>query len=85
MIDADDPTKQPSGEQTPTPTSNAESSTLSSPASNRDTARFHQHVRDCLECRQGNWWDGRLCRIGALLARPRDLRIRARAPRMWTS
>jgi hypothetical protein len=80
VIAAADPTMQPSAEQTPTPTSNAERSTLSSPAS---TARFHQHVRDCLECERGNWRDGKLCRIGALLARPQDLRIRARAPRMW--
>jgi hypothetical protein len=82
--DADDPTKKPGAEQTATPTSNAEISAVLSPASNGDTARFHRHVRDCAECEHGDWRDGRLCPIGTLLARPRDLRIRARAPRMWT-
>jgi hypothetical protein len=53
-----------------------------SPASNGDTARFHRHVRDCAECEQGGSRDGRLCLIGTLLTRPRDLRIRARAPRL---
>ena len=48
-------------------------------------ARFHRHVRDCAECEQGGSRDGRLCLIGSLLARPRDLRIRARAPRMSTA
>jgi len=80
VIVANDPTKEPSGEQTATPTSNAEISAILSSASKRDTARFHQHVRDCPECEQGNWRDGRLCLIGALLARPRSLRTRARAP-----
>jgi hypothetical protein len=80
---AADPTKKPSAEQTSTRTSNAENSAVLSPASNGDTARFHRHVRDCDECEHGNWRDGRLCPIGTLLARPRDLRIRARAPRMW--
>jgi hypothetical protein len=82
VIDGDDPAKKPSAEQTATPTSNAEISTLSLPASNRDTARFHQHVRDCPECEQGGSRDGRLCPTGTLLARPRDLRIRARAPKL---
>jgi len=85
VIGADDPTKKPSAEQTATPTSNAEISALSLPASNRDTVRFHQHVRDCGECEQGGSRDGRLCLMGTLLARPRDLRIRARAPRMSTA
>jgi hypothetical protein len=85
VIDADDPTKKPSAEQTATPTSSAEISALSLPASDHDTARFHQHVRDCRECEQGGSRDGRLCLMGTLLARPRDLRIRARAPRMSTA
>jgi len=47
-----------------------------------DTAPFHRHLRDCPKCEQGGSPDGRLCPTGTLLARPRDLRIRARAPRM---
>jgi hypothetical protein len=82
VIDTDDPTKKPNAEQKGTPTSNAEISVLSLPASNRDTARFDQHVRDCPECEQGGSPDGRLCPTGTLLARPRDLRIRARAPKL---
>ncbi len=82
VIDAADPTKKPSAEQAATPMSNAEMSALSAPASNGDAARFHQHVRECPECEQGNWRDGRLCPIGTLLARPLDLRIRARAPKL---
>ncbi len=84
VIDADDPTKKPSAEQTATPTSNAEIGALSSPASNGDTARFHQHLRNCAECDGSVTRNGRLCLTAMLLARPRDLRIRARAPRMWT-
>jgi hypothetical protein len=61
--------------------SNAENSALLSPASKADTARFHQHVRDCPECEQGSGRDGRLCLIGTLLARPLDMRIRAKAPK----
>jgi hypothetical protein len=82
VFDGDDPAKKLSAEQTATSTSNAEISTLSSPASIGETARFHQHVSDCPECEQGNWRDGRLCLIGMLLTRQRDLRIRARAPRL---
>jgi hypothetical protein len=82
VIDADDPTKKPSAEQTATPTSSAEISARSLPASNRDTARFHQHLRDCAECEQGGSRDGRLCLTGTLLAHPRDVRISARAPRL---
>jgi len=82
VIDTGEPNKKPNAEQKATPTSNTESGTLSSPASNRDTARFDQHVRDCPECEQGGSPDGRLCPTGTLLARPRDLRIRARAPRL---
>jgi hypothetical protein len=82
VIDGDDPAKKLSAAQTATSTSNAEIITLSSPASIGETARFHQHVRDCPECEQGNWRDGRLCLIGMLLTRQRDLRIRARAPRL---
>jgi hypothetical protein len=82
VIDADNPTKNPSAEQTATPTPNAEISAILSPENKRDTARVHQHVRECPECEQGNWRDGRLCPIGTLLARPRDLRIRARAPKL---
>jgi hypothetical protein len=47
-----------------------------------DTAPFHHHIRDCPECEQGSGRDGRLCLIGTLLARPRDLRIRAKAPKL---
>jgi hypothetical protein len=79
---ADDPTKKPSAEQTSTRTSNAENSAVLSPASNGDTARFHQHVRDCPGCELGNWRDGKLCHAGTLLARPRDLRIRAKATKL---
>ena len=82
---ADDPTKKPSAEQTSTRTSNAEISARSLPASNRDTARFHQHVRDCPECEQGSARDGRLCLMGTLLAHPKDLRIRAKGPRVSTA
>jgi hypothetical protein len=85
VIDADDPTKKRSAEQTATPTSNAEISALSLPASNRDTARFHQHVHDCPECERAGSRDGRLCLTGTLLAHPRDVRISARAPRMWSA
>ena len=85
VIDANDPTKKPSTEQTDTPTSNAENSALSLQASNRDTARFHQHVRDCPECEQGRGRDGRLCLMGTLLAHPKDLRFRAKAPRLPTA
>jgi hypothetical protein len=81
VIDVD-PTKKPSAQQTATPTSNVEISALSSPASNGDSARFDQHLRDCVECEQGGSRDGRLCLIGTLLTRPRDLRTRARAPRL---
>lgn len=82
VIDTDDPTKKPNAEQTATPTSNAEIGARSLPASNRDTARFHQHLRDCAECEQGGSRDGRLCLTGTLLAHPRDVRISARAPRL---
>jgi hypothetical protein len=47
-----------------------------------DTAPFHHHLRDCPECEQGGSPDGRLCLTGMLLARPRDVRISARAPRL---
>jgi hypothetical protein len=50
-------------------------------ASIGDTARFNQHVVSP-ECDQGGGRDGRLCLNGTLLARPRDLRIRARAPKL---
>ena len=82
VIDADDPTKKPSAEQTATPTSNAEISAILSPENKRDTARFYQHVGECLECEQGNGRAGRLCSAGTLLARPRDMRIRAKAPKL---
>jgi hypothetical protein len=82
VIDTDDPTKKPNAEQKGTPTSNAEISVLSSPSNIGDTERFHQHVHDCPECERGGGRDGRLCPIGALLARPPDLRLRARAPKL---
>ncbi len=65
-----------------TRSSKAENGALSSPASTSDIARFHQHVRDCPECEQGSGRDGRLCLMGTLLARPRDLGIRAKAPKL---
>jgi hypothetical protein len=82
VIDTDDPTKKPNAEEKGTPTSNAEISVLSSPSKIGDTERFHQHVHDCPECERGGGRDGRLCPIGALLARPPDLRLRARAPKL---
>jgi hypothetical protein len=47
-----------------------------------DKAVFYLHLSDCSECERAGSRDGRLCLTGTLLAHPRDLRIRARAPRL---